>query len=383
MRGVILDPYRNALGIEVIGAWQWLPAYEMGVAFEIGADEAYAPLRYVNITFALMLALLTACAAVALFSSFSLLRLRQQVREAPRVGQYELEKKIGEGGMATVYLARHALLKRPTAVKILKRHLANDEIIARFQREVQSASRLSHPNTIEIYDYGRTRDGDFYYAMEYLDGISLSQLVKDSGPADASRTIHILRLVCAALREVHDQGFVHRDVKPDNIMLCRRGGEYDVVKLLDFGIVKNVADQSTRDITQFVHVLGAPLYMAPERLHNPADVDARSDIYSVGAVGYFLLTGRPLYEYTNDTDLAQQIRYSPPQRPSSAGAQNIPASLDDLIFHCLAKARESRPAQVSDLIAVLDALTRDHPWTAADAQRWWRDHASMRSDATA
>ena len=373
LRGIILEPYLNYLGVEVVGAWQWLPAYDMGVAIEIAAAEAYAPLRYLNVMFALIFSLLVAFSTAALYSSFSLFRLRLRVREAPRLGQYTLERQIGEGGMATVYLARHALLKRPTAVKVLKRHLANDEFIARFEREVQLASRLAHPNTIEIYDYGRTRAGDFYYAMEYLEGVSLAELVTAEGAVSPARTVHVLRQVCAALREVHDQGLVHRDIKPDNIMLCRRGGEHDVVKVLDFGIVKNVENPDTRDITQFVRVLGTPLYMAPERLANPADVDARSDIYSVGAVGYYLLAGRALYVRTTDAELAQQIRYTPPQRPSAAASQELPGELDELIFRCLAKAREERPQQIAELLAVLERLARDFPWAPSAADTWWRE----------
>jgi serine/threonine-protein kinase len=295
------------------------------------------------------------------------------VREAPRLGQYTLETKIGEGGMATVFLARHALLKRPNAVKILKRHLANDEVIARFEREVQLASRLSHPNTVEIYDYGRTRGGDFYYVMEYLEGVSLAELVAAHGAVPPARAVYILRQICAALREVHDQGLVHRDIKPDNIMLCRRGGEYDVVKVLDFGIVKNIDHPQTRDITRFVHVLGAPLYMAPERLANPADVDARSDIYSVGAVGYYLLAGRALFEHTTDAELAQQIRYAPPQPPSAHAPQPLPREFDELIVKCLAKARGERPQSVAELLSALDQLATGLPWSSGAAESWWRE----------
>ena len=188
-----------------------------------------------------------------------------------------------------------------------------------------------------------------------------------------ARVVYILRQVCAALREVHNQRLVHRDIKPDNIMLCRRGGEYDVAKVLDFGIVKNVDHPDTRDITQFVRILGAPLYMAPERLANPADVDARSDIYSVGAVAFYLLTGRAPYISTPYTDLMHQIRYAAPPRPSAAATQAVPAELDELIYRCLAKSREQRPQQVAELVAVMDRLARDLPWTPVAAESWWRE----------
>ena len=176
-----------------------------------------------------------------LWSVYSVGLLRREAGERASDRPVPLEREIGEGGMARVYLARHALLKRPTALKLLKPHLASDEIVARFEREVQLASQLVHPNTIEIYDYGRTRDGLFYYVMEYLEGESLDRLVAAHGPMPAGRAIHVLKQVCAALREAHGRGLVHRDIKPQNIMLCERGGEHDVVKILDFGLVKDVA----------------------------------------------------------------------------------------------------------------------------------------------
>ncbi len=186
-----------------------------------------------------------------------------------RLGAYTLERRISEGGMATIYLARHALLKRPTAIKILKKHVATDEFVHRFEREVQLASQLRHPNTVEIYDFGRTREGQPYYVMEYLDGVTLAELVEHSGRVPPGRVIHILRQVAAALREAHERGLIHRDVKPENVMLCRRG-EDDVVKLLDFGLVKNLERADTRDITKQLKIVGTPRYMAPERLLNPS-----------------------------------------------------------------------------------------------------------------
>ena len=242
----------------------------------------------------------------ALTSATALSRLQRQFGRLQRLGAYTLERQISEGGMATIYLARHALLKRPTAIKILKKQVATDEFIHRFEREVQLASQLLHPNTVEIYDFGRTREGQPYYVMEYLDGVTLAELVAHSGPVPAGRVIHILRQVGAALREAHLRGMIHRDVKPENVMLCRRG-EDDVVKLLDFGLVKNLEHAQTRDITKQLKILGTPRYMAPERILNPADVDARSDIYAVGAVGYFLLTGKPIFEGDNSLEITNQV----------------------------------------------------------------------------
>ena len=370
-RGVILDPYRNYRGIEVVGAWKWLPEYDMGVAVEISAEEAYAPLRYLNITFALIFGMLILSAAAALLSSFSLLRLRRQLGETRRVGQYYLERQIGEGGMSTVYLAKHALLKRPAAVKVLKHHLGGDEFIARFEREVQLASQLGHPNTVEIYDYGHARDGVFYYAMEYLTGINLAELVSIEGKVGTPRTVHILRQVCAALRAAHEKGLVHRDIKPENIMLCQRGGEHDVVKLLDFGLVKDVDSPTTRDITRFTKVLGTPVYMAPERIRNPGDVDARADIYAVGAVAFYLLTGRKLFEGARDSELTQLILHAVPPRPSEFQPR-IPAVLDNLIVRCLAKDRAERPQNIAELLAVIEPLVNEQRWTQLDAAEWWR-----------
>lgn len=219
-RGELLEPYPNYVGREVIGAWQWLPEYELGLAIEVAAEEAYAPLRYLRIAVMTIFGLLVGAVGVALGSTFSLARLDREVR---RLGQYRIEGKIDEGGMSTVHRAVHALLKRPTAIKILKPALATDEVIARFEREVVLASRLEHPATVEIFDYGRTRDGTFYYAMEYIDGITLARLVEKDGAQPVPRVAYILRQVCESLREAHGKGLIHRDVKPQNIMLCERG----------------------------------------------------------------------------------------------------------------------------------------------------------------
>lgn len=376
-RGIILEPYRNYRGAEVIGAWKWLPEYDLGVALEVGAGEAYAPLAYLLVLFGVAFALLLLAVPTALISSFSMLRLRRQVGEARRLGPYTLEREIGEGGMSRVYLARHALLKRPTAVKMLKPSVATDEMIARFEREVQLASQLSHPNTIEIYDYGRTRDGVFFYAMEYLDGITLEELVTGGGPVPATRVIAILRQLCGSLREAHNRGLIHRDIKPQNIMLCERGGEYDVVKVLDFGLVKDLDRPDPRDITQFLKVLGTPTYMAPERIRNPADADVRADIYSVGAVAYFLLTGRKVFEAQTDLDLTNQVLHAPPPRPSENATQEIPEELDNLVARCLAKSPTERPQRMEDVLVVIYVLAAWYPWSQTKATEWWEAHRAQ------
>ena len=369
--GIVLQPYESYHGGRVIGAWRWIAQYDIGVAVEMGAAEAYAPLRYLNIAFGVVFGALVIAVFAAAASGLSVVRLRRQMGATRKLGAYALEERIGEGGMATVYRARHDLLRRPAAVKLLKPARATDEMIARFEREVQMASSLSHPNTVEIFDYGRTRDGLFYYAMEYLDGLTVGEIVAREGFLPVPRTIHILRQVCAALGEAHAKGVVHRDIKPENIMVCRYGGVYDHVKILDFGLVKQVTEKHSRDLTRSLRILGTPLYMAPERLRNPADVDARVDIYAVGAVAFLMLTGRKLFESTNDLELTSHVLNDEPPRASVLARQPIPVELDLLVFSCLEKRREDRPQRVGDLLEAFDALALEHGWTQRDAELWW------------
>jgi serine/threonine-protein kinase len=370
-RGVISAPYHGYRGVDVIGAWQWLPAYDFGVAAEIAADEAFATLRYLAISFSVIGGIVALTLVAAFMSSFLLTRLSRQFGRLQRLGAYTLERPISEGGMATVYLGRHALLKRPTAIKILKKHIATDEFVHRFEREVQLASQLRHPNTVEIYDFGRTREGQPYYVMEYLDGVTLTELVERSGRVPPGRAIHILRQVAAALREAHERGLVHRDVKPENVMLCRRG-EDDVVKLLDFGLVKDLERADTRDITKQLKLVGTPRYMAPERLLNPSDVDARSDIYALGAVAYYLLTGRPVFGGDDSLIISNQVLHTPAPRVSEAGVV-VPEGLDDLVAACLQKDRQRRPPTAQAMVEAFDRLASRLAWTQVDAAAWWRE----------
>jgi serine/threonine-protein kinase len=381
-RGVITEPYRDYRGSEVIGVWRWLPDYDFGVIAEISTSEAFATLRYLTLSFAVIGGFTVLSLVSAFMSSFLLSRLQRQYGRLQRLGAYTLERQLSEGGMATIYLARHALLKRPTAIKVLKKHVATDEFIHRFEREVQLASQLLHPNTVEIYDFGRTREGQPYYVMEYLDGVTLAELVAHSGPVPPGRAIHILRQVAAALREAHLHGLVHRDVKPDNVMLCRRG-EDDVVKLLDFGLVKNLERAETRDITKQLKILGTPRYMAPERLLNPADVDARSDIYALGAVGYFLLTGKPIFDGDDSLAISNQVLHAPAPRVSASGIVAVPEALDALIAACLEKDRARRPQTAQAFLEALDRLSTRLAWTQPDAAAWWAAYRSNRKAAGA
>ena len=369
--GVILEPYANHRGALVVGAARWLPERGIGVAIEMEAAEAYAPLRYLNIAFGVVFGALVIAVFAALVSTFSVVRLRRGVGGGRKVGAYRLQERIGEGGMANVYRAQHDLLKRPTAVKVLKLQRTTDEIMARFEREVQLASSLSHPNTVEIFDYGHTREGQLYYAMEYLEGLTVGQIVERHGVIPVARTIHILRQVCAALVEAHGKGLVHRDIKPENVMVCRHGGIYDFVKILDFGLVKNVSQPHSRDLTRSLRILGTPLYMAPERLRNPADVDARVDIYALGAVAFLMLTGKKLFESADDLALTTKILNEEAPRPSAAASQPVPVELDLLVLSCVEKRREDRPQRIADLVEAFDALALEHRWTQREAELWW------------
>lgn len=375
-QGIILDPYRNYLGASVVGAWAWMPRHDFGVAVELGQDEAFAPLGRIASVFAFVLGALGTLAVVLLGTLLSMLRLQKEVANARRVGSYVLLKKLGEGGMSTVYLARHALLKRPTAVKLIKLHRATDELIARFEREVKIASRLAHPNTIEIFDFGRAPDGTPYYAMEYVEGINFADLVERFGAQAPARVAYLLRQVCGSLNEAHGRGLVHRDIKPHNLMLCRLGGELDMVKVLDFGLVKDTTARGARALTKSLRILGTPLYMSPERIRDASAADPRDDIYAVGAVGYLLLTGRPVFESDSDLDIATQVLNTPSPRPSALARQQIPQELDRAIYRCLAKSRADRPQSIDELMRIFDACMGPRPLREAAAQEWWAKHGA-------
>jgi serine/threonine-protein kinase len=293
------------------------------------------------------------CAAAVALSTFIsrvLYSLREFAAEA-KLGRYVVERKLGEGGMGEVYLAHHASLRRPTAVKVLPPERAGVQAIARFEREVRATSQLSHPNTVAIYDFGRTREGIFYYAMEYLDGCDLQHLVNARGPLPPSQVVHVLAQIAGALAEAHAAGLVHRDLKPANVMLCERGGLRDVVKVLDFGLVKQAHHEVglSAEKTEVNALIGTPAYMSPEAIRAPDTVHASADLYALGAIGYFLLTGSDVFQTDSVIEVCYSHLQQTPQRPSARVGYALPPDLEELILQCLEKLPEQRPHSAGDL----------------------------------
>lgn len=310
--------------------------------------------------------------SVATIGSRVIFGLRREAARVRRLGQYTLQEKIGAGGMGIVYRASHAMLRRPTAIKLLPPERAGEANLQRFEREVQMTAELSHPNTITIYDYGRTPEGIFYYAMEFLDGITLEELVRRDGAISAGRVIHILRQVCRALAEAHERGLLHRDIKPANIFLTERGGEPDVIKVLDFGLVKPIATDSPEITMSTTIVLtGTPLYMPPEAVISPHTADTRSDLYAVGAVGYYLLSGRPVFEAATIAEVLAMHLQTAPKPLSAHAAARVPADLEEVVMGCLSKSVEGRPSSARELDQQLKRCAASGSWTTEAATAWW------------
>ena len=288
--------------------------------------------------------------ALAIYGSYRIDELREDARSARQLGQYTLRRALGEGGMGSVYLAEHQFLRRPCAIKLIRSELATDEAArARFEREVQSAAALTHPNTVQIYDYGRSEDGAFYYAMEYLPGVSLDELIEQQGPISPARAVRILTQLCGALGEAHARGLVHRDLKPGNVMLCERGGVEDVVKLLDFGLVAGLREGvSDPKITQAGMILGTPAFMSPEQCSGEADVTSLSDIYSLGALGFFLMIGHAPFVGRSEIQVLAAHLYESP-RSISELRPDVPLELASVLERCLAKDPTLRYSDAASL----------------------------------
>lgn len=315
-------------------------------------------------------------ALLAVFGSHHLEVLQREAHEARELGQYRLTKRLGAGGMGEVYLAEHRLLRRPCAVKLIRAELLGDPRSLRlFEQEVQATAALTHPNTVEIYDYGHTEDGTFYYVMEYLPGLSLADLVSRHGPLPPGRAVSLLRQVCAALREAHGVGLIHRDVKPGNILVCRRGGIPDVAKLLDFGLVQTLGGSSLEeDATRERGIAGTPAYLSPEQAVGQDRLDARSDLYSLGAVAYFLLTGQPPFVRATVPQVLAAHRGEPARFPGHL-EEPLPTDLQAVVLRCLAKSPAHRFADAESLEQALAACGCAGAWTREEAARWWQEQA--------
>ena len=386
--GVSLEASRDYRGVAVVGTWRWLNHLGFGVVTQLDEAEAFQPARQLQRVFLVLFLLLVLAAVGLLWISNAGIHWRQRLSEAElrarRLGQYTLMEKIGEGGMGVVYKARHALMRRDTAVKLLLPEYADDATIARFEKEVQLTCRLKHPSTIQVYDYGRTFDGIFYYAMEYLEGLTLQRLVDEFGPLPGSRVVHILIQVCDSLAEAHSLGLVHRDIKPANIFLCCQGGVTDLVKVLDFGLVAGVPGADPAGGVEPDRHAGTPQFMAPEAFNAGVVPDPRMDIYAVGATGYFLLTGREVFDGPTLDELKRQHESEAPRKPSARSNLTLDAGLETLILECLEKDPAHRPASATILATHLRQLRTHLTWARQDSASWWEGHdTGIRSGSTA
>ena len=349
-------------------------------AYECHVREAPTPYTLPLLLYPALTAVWAGLGVVAAaLASRTIFGLRKKASEAQKLGQYTLGAKIGEGGMGTVYRASHAMMKRDVAIKLLPFDRAGKEGLVRFEREVQLTSRLNSPNTIAIYDYGRTPDGVFYYVMEYIDGFSLEDLTTRFGPIGPGRVIHLVKQICAALAEAHSIGLIHRDIKPANIALCERAGVFDVVKVLDFGLVKELGTDS--ESTTTASLTGTPLYLSPESITAPDTVDGRSDLYAVGAVAFWLLTGTHVFEGKTVVEVCSHHLHSKPDAPSARLETPVPADLEAVILKCLEKEPAQRYLNADALAHALDACDSVDDWSDDLAAAWWKLHKTEADEA--
>jgi serine/threonine protein kinase len=309
--------------------------------------------------------------------------LGRQVVIARQLGSYVLEEKLGEGGMGQVWRARHRLLARPAAIKLIRppgdgtsQYLATQEVRNRFEREAQATARLRSPHTVNLFDFGVTVDGAFYYVMELLDGLDADRLVRQFGPVPPDRAIHFLRQVCHSLSEAESCGLVHRDIKPANIFICRYGEDHDFVKVLDFGLVKALRDAPDEEpaLTADAIVHGTPAFIAPEQAMGVPDIDARVDIYATGCLAYWLLTAQHVFTADTPMGLLVHHMHTLPTPPSARTELPIPKAMDELVLSCLEKERGKRPQSARELSRRLAGIEAAGAWTEGRAREWWDSH---------
>jgi serine/threonine-protein kinase len=320
-------------------------------------------------------------ALMAVVPSKIILGLGREARRARELGSYKLGEPLGQGGMGTVYRAEHRLLARQAAIKLIRPEVLGARrgddarvLVERFKREAQAAATLRSSHTIELYDFGTTDLGSFYYVMELLDGTDLDTLVERFGSVPPERAVHFIRQACLSLAEAHGRGLVHRDIKPSNLVASRLGVQHDYLKVLDFGLVKSYDGNGQTLLTQPHVTTGTPAYMAPEVALADDDIDGRADLYALGCVLYWLLTGHLVFEGDNPMKMMHQHISDAPTPPSARTEVPLPAELDAIVMACLAKKRDDRPADAMRLIEMLDGVPVASPWTPQRARQWWDVH---------
>ncbi|GAA4471039.1 serine/threonine protein kinase [Novipirellula rosea] len=389
-QGENVSGYRDYRGDEVIGAWRWMPEYGFGVAVEMKVGDVYGPLHTLSrIQWALVMLMILGAVLLGGLYLFGphLARSFAQNDSTRQLGQYKLGRLIGEGAMGSVYIGSHQMLKREVAIKVLEKEELTSTTASRFAREVQLTSQLRHPNTIAIFDYGRTDDGTFYYVMEYVQGITLQALIDQYGRQPAGRVISLLIQMCGSLAEAHGCGIVHRDIKPANIILTDVSGVGDLIKVLDFGLVKEIT-RDTVELTQVDSITGTPMYMSPEAVRDASAANAQSDLYAVGAVGYALLTGVPLFDGGASVDICLKQLNELPVRPAQRIGIPLADDLQNVLMSCLQKDTNQRPMSMDELADTLRGCEDHGRWTQVDSVQWWNHQfrgfgGSQASDATA
>jgi len=315
--------------------------------------------------------------------------LGRELAAARELGSYRLEERLGQGGMGEVWRARHRMLARPAAIKLIRGaaggsgfSAGSPEALRRFEREAQATALLRSPHTVNVFDFGATQDGSFYYAMELLEGLDANTLVRRFGPVPAARAVFLLRQVCHSLSEAEAAGLVHRDIKPANVFACRYGEDHDFVKVLDFGLVKalHAARDGDSGLTHESVIHGTPAFLAPEQAMGRVDLDHRVDLYATGCVAYWLLTGQLVFEAPTTMGLVHHHATSPPSAPSTRTELPIPEALDRLVLACLEKDRERRPQSARELSRRLAEAVDPSEWTGEHARNWWSRHLPGRAD---
>lgn len=377
--GVRIIPYRNYAGQDVVGAWRWNNDSQLGMIVERQADVAFATVKIVRSGFLLLGTLLFITASVA--AAF-LARATTAERVAVHpLSRYEVLRELGSGGMGVVYLARHRQLGRETAMKVMMGGRRHQEDQRRFDREARLAASLSNPHSVMIYDYGRSEDGESYCVMEFLRGLTLQQVVDRSGPQPVGRVLSIVSQVCEALAEAHERQLLHRDIKPPNIMLSLDRSVGDWAVLFDYGLAKPLEPVMDLHQTSDAHWSGTPMYMAPERFRQPNVTDPRSDIYSLGCVGYFLLAGRPPFNEHDAESLFVSILSEQPASLTRQRKEAVPDDVAQLIATCMAKSTADRFESITELSRAVDAIRGRHPWSVEEARQWWTVHGEERVDS--